>query len=159
MIRAMIQNETTRYLRNTAYALMLIAACGCTPMTPDDGGSDNGPDTTTAPEWREAFPTSGEGFLSGVWGSGPDDVFVVGGQPEQSVIFHYDGTTWETMNTPDTPILIWAFGFGPDDVYAVGEQGTALGRLGLMVESDRQCQFLREVPTVRSASVPTAFSG
>ena len=126
MIRAMIQNETIRYLRNTAYALMLIAACGCTPMTPDDGGSDNGPDTPTAPEWREAFPTSGEGFLSGVWGSGPDDVFVVGGQPEQSVIFHYDGATWETMDTPDTPILIWAFGFGPDDVYAVGEQGTAL---------------------------------
>ncbi len=104
---------------------LLVCASGCDPM-PIDDDSDNGNDTPSEPEWREAFTTTDDGFLSGVWGSGPDDVFVVGGQPERSVVFHFDGATWETMDVPETPILIWAFGFGPDDVYAVGEQGTAL---------------------------------
>lgn len=118
-----------------AFAALLGFVVACTPTPVDngtdggmngDGTDDNGTDAPTDPEWREAFAATDEGFLSGVWGSGPDDVFIVGGQPDQSVVFHFDGATWETMETPETPILIWVFGFGPDDVYAVGEQGTAL---------------------------------
>lgn len=125
----MIQDKLTS--RMCAACLVVVLACiaGCDPTVPDGGTNDdpnNGDGSPAEPEWREAFATTDEGFLSGVWGSGPNDVFIVGGQPDQSVIFHFDGATWETMSTPETPILIWAFGFGPDDVYAVGEQGTAL---------------------------------
>ncbi len=121
----MLQNYHSHRLARTICVALLACVAGCNPMVPDDG-SGNGNDTPSEPEWREAFSTTDDGFLSGVWGSGPDDVFIVGGQPQRSVVFHFDGNTWETMSTPETPILIWVFGFGADDVYAVGEQGTAL---------------------------------
>ena len=73
--------------------------------------------------WGAAFDASEQGFLSAVWGSGPDDVFTVGGQPAACEVFHYNGSVWQEMNVPTVPVLAWVFGFGPDDVYAVGVDG------------------------------------
>lgn len=79
------------------------------------------------PEWNPAFDTTGIGALSSVWGSGPSDVFVVGGTAPQAEIYHYDGTDWQEMNVPTGAFaLVWVFGFGPNDVYAVGLAGTVL---------------------------------
>ncbi len=66
------------------------------------------------------------GVLSGVWGSGAGDVFVVGGSEDQGEIYHYDGSQWSTMSVPQVPLLIWVFGFSPNDVYAVGLDGSAV---------------------------------
>ena len=67
------------------------------------------------------------GALSGVWGSGPDDVFTVGGTDVQGEAYHFDGTSWSTMTVPvGKKLLIWVFGFGPSDVYAVGLGGAVL---------------------------------
>jgi hypothetical protein len=82
------------------------------------------------PNWSEAFDASGAGFLSGVWGSSADDVFVVGGNETQAEIFHFDGQAWTAMDVPSVPLLIWVFGFGPNDVYAVGLGGTVLHYAG-----------------------------
>lgn len=94
--------------------------------------------------WREAFPTPQGvvGSLSGVWGTGPNDVFVVGGSDRATQmgtsdtdgildrfgeIYHYDGTDWTQMAVPDgTDLLVWAYGFAPNDVYAVGRTGSGL---------------------------------
>lgn len=77
--------------------------------------------------WAEAFDTSGAGALSGVWGSGPEDVFVVGGTPDQGEVHHFDGTSWSEMQVPaGVPLLVWTYGFGRDDVYAVGVGGGAI---------------------------------
>ncbi len=97
---------------------------GCPP--PMNGDPPDDDDSMIEPVWSEAFDASGVGVLSGVWGSGPSDVFVVGGTPEQGEIYHYDGTVWQAMNVPAVPLLACVFGFGPDDVYAVGEGGGAL---------------------------------
>ena len=79
-----------------------------------------------APIWEEAFDTTGAGSMSGVWGSSPDDVFVVGGDDQRGVVFHFDGTDWTEMSVPQVPLLVWVFGFGPDNVYAVGIGGGAI---------------------------------
>ncbi|MCH8149729.1 MAG: hypothetical protein IH987_17370, partial [Planctomycetes bacterium] len=104
------------------------------PDNPDDpvmgdGSDDDPPPDGTIREsavWSHAFDASLSGALSAVWGNSPDDVFVVGGTPEQGEIYHYDGEVWRVMRVPPVPILVWVYGFGPDDVYAVGVGGGAV---------------------------------
>ncbi len=76
--------------------------------------------------WNPAFDASATGALSAVWGSAPDDVWVVGGKPDQGEIYHFDGQAWQAMDVPDVPLLVWVYGFEPDDVYAVGLGGGAV---------------------------------
>ena len=58
-------------------------------------------------------------FLTGVWASGPDDVFVVG-----FGIGHWDGAVM-TLADGSTDVAWGAvWGSGPNDVYAVGDVGT-----------------------------------
>ena len=89
------------------------------------GGCSSGqlPDSAPEPVWAQAFDTKETGALSSVWGSGPNDVFVVGGTPQQGEAYHFDGRNWRVMDVPAVPLLVWVFGFGPDDVFAVGEGG------------------------------------
>jgi hypothetical protein len=114
----------------TALLLLPLAACsdksdGETDTTGDDctdsAGCDTAGDTgDVGPSvvWETAFDASGLGAMSGVWGSGPDDIFV-----DRADIMHYDGTSWTQMDAPDVGLLVWVFGFGPDDVYSVGVGG------------------------------------
>lgn len=98
---------------------LAAALIGCT-----DGTS---PDDAPPARWTEAFEVGEETALSGVWGSGPDDVYMVGGDESRGAVYHYDGTAWTEDLTVDTPdLLVWVFGFGADDVWIVGEGGTAL---------------------------------
>lgn len=80
--------------------------------------------------WEVAFPAEDAGAQSGVWGSGPDDVYVVGGFPDQGTIQHFDGTDWSEETVPTVPILVWIYGFGPDDIWTVGAGGGVLHRSG-----------------------------
>ncbi|MDD9968734.1 MAG: hypothetical protein OXR73_21010 [Myxococcales bacterium] len=90
---------------------------------PIDAGDASTPQAAT---WEQAFDTSESGALFGVWGSAPDDVFIVGGTDTQAEIYHYDGTGWSPMEAPDVAALIWLTGFGPNDVYAVGLGGAVV---------------------------------
>lgn len=65
------------------------------------------------------------GSLFKVWGSGPNDVWIVGGS---TTFYHWDGTTWEAHETPamSGPFFTIA-GRGPNDVWAIG--GLALPEL------------------------------
>lgn len=56
-----------------------------------------------------------------VWGTSANDVFASG---ELGAVFHFDGTSWARMVTPDdrTPLLTLS-GIGPSEVYAVGGRG------------------------------------
>lgn len=105
----------------------------------NDNQADNGNDNNADPDqpsddpgapglpmvWSHAFEASGLGALSSVWGSGPDDVFVVGGTmpPGQGEVYHWNGTAWRAMRIPEVGLLVWVFGFGPNDVTAVGLGG------------------------------------
>lgn len=97
----------------------LVLASGCGKKSPDDSGTEGA-------TWEDAFDTSAAGSLSGVWGSGPDDVFVVGGSDAGAEIHHFDGSAWAEMAPPaGAGLLVWAYGFSPSEVYAVGMGGGA----------------------------------
>ena len=45
--------------------------------------------------------TTATGALSGVWGTAPDNVYIVGGSDAGGEIHHFDGTAWSPMDVPD----------------------------------------------------------
>lgn len=106
-------------------SLGLVFLLSCQPPTPFDTSPDDPAGQDVSP-WRDAFDYGDAGVFSGVWGSAPDDVFIVGGTFDRGEVRHFDGQSWQKMLLPDTPLLVWVFGFGPDDVYAVGVEGIAL---------------------------------
>lgn len=69
--------------------------------------------------WTTMSSCPAGGFLD-VWGSGPNDVFIVGGS---GTILHYNGTDWTTMSSGTTYTLYGVWGSGPDDIFAVGTGG------------------------------------
>lgn len=100
--------------------LSLLLACA-DKAEPIDSGEDG---STPGATWSAAFDTSGTLALSGVWGSGPDDVFICGGSPTAAEMWHMSGGSWAPMTLPaDLALLSWVYGFGPDDVWSVGEEG------------------------------------
>ncbi len=86
----------------------------------------------------EQLPTPGGQTIYGVWGTGADDLWAVGGDEDQpdhgGVIWRYDGTAWSVVDLAavmpgGVPTLYKVWGRSRDDVYAVG-------RLGLLLHFD-----------------------
>jgi len=135
----------TRFLFGTIAAAVTMAGlaslggCPPQPVANDPNSGLNQPPTSPAPSgpvskdviWSKPFDFAGAGALSSVWGTGPSDVFVVGGTPQHGEIYHYDGSTWAAMSVPNVPILVWVFGFAADNVYAVGVGGGVVHYDGL----------------------------
>jgi hypothetical protein len=61
------------------------------------------------------------------WGTGPGDVYVVGGPLGDSgftaIAVHYDGAAWTKLDPGGPASFWWVSGSGPRDVWMVGEQG------------------------------------
>jgi len=119
----------TRCRFHAACLLVLaLVACGDkdageTGQAAADSGGAGGPVAV----WEPAFDTSSGGSLSGVWGSGPDDVWVVGGDDDAGEAWHFDGGSWSEVSLPEgTPLLVWVHGFSATDVLAVGLDGAAV---------------------------------
>jgi hypothetical protein len=72
------------------------------------------------PDLPAASTTLGDLGLSAVWGSGPDDVWIVG---SEGMILHFDGKDLRRVQSPTTNRLNAVYGTGPDDVWVVGEAG------------------------------------
>lgn len=73
--------------------------------------------------------------LYGIWGSGPTDVWTVGGDPKglgpRPAALHWDGGGWTPVALPpeaDDRIVTKVWGTGPDDVWACGQGGVLLHR-------------------------------
>lgn len=82
--------------------------------------------------WDFPVDVGTETALSGVTGTGPSDVYLVGGGesapggPTVGSIWHFDGEWTEDTSAPDTELLVWAHAFSPTDVWVVGEGGAIL---------------------------------
>jgi hypothetical protein len=65
--------------------------------------------------------------LSGVWGSGPGDVFVVGRDLSgaHAIVRHWDGAQWAGMTVPDAAGGDTIWGSSSNDVYVNGSTGGA----------------------------------
>jgi len=67
--------------------------------------------------WSMRVLENGASIAGGVWGSGPNDVFVVGVD-----VWHWDGIAWSMVFAPSNPVNLYAvWGSGPDDVFVVGQ--------------------------------------
>lgn len=98
-----------------ALTLGWVAGCGG-----DDAGGDR---------WQvvhEGLP----GALLSVWGTSAIDVWAVGGDARDGtgpVVLHFDGTSWERLDTGRTSgTLWWVFGFDGGPVYMGGDGGVIL---------------------------------
>jgi hypothetical protein len=72
--------------------------------------------------WAVSEPTQtvpSDWGLSGVWGTGPTNVWAVGNVGQQALMFHWDGGVW-VSSTLDAGYLYSLHGTGPDDIWAVG---------------------------------------
>ena len=80
----------------------------------------------SADHWCQRNPPQG-GSLHGVWGSGPNDVWAVGGDGNgDGITLHWDGTAWTAVSSGTMYDLIRVWGSGANDVWAVGDVGTIL---------------------------------
>ena len=89
------------------------------------GCNDDG--TPLPPSWQTAFEPGDSGALLCAWGTGPDHVWAVGGQPDAGVIWYHDGEMWSRATVPDGPLLNWTHGTGGRQ-FIVGNDGRVLTR-------------------------------
>ncbi|MEM1031166.1 MAG: vanadium-dependent haloperoxidase [Myxococcota bacterium] len=85
---------------------------------------------------RQPTPGLASATVFGMWASGPDDVWAVGGvSGRYGFIWHHDGTGWTDVPLPDDvpldargelPALFKVWGRSADDIYAVGGNGLVL---------------------------------
>jgi hypothetical protein len=65
--------------------------------------------------------------LLSVWGTGPSDVFAVGGPlgntGRESLALHFDGTAWRELSPGGEETFWWVNGTSSSDVWMVGEKG------------------------------------
>lgn len=87
--------------------LLLLGLAGCNPKSK----------SFTFPP--EPEPSS-RPWLLDIWGSGADDIYVVG---KPGTLLHWNGTAWSLQDLGTTEILTSVWGTGPSDVFVVGHQG------------------------------------
>lgn len=98
----------------TILGATLAVACGGADPTLDAEGT-----------WTTHYAED-DGVIMSVWGSGPGDIWAVGGQADRSLVLHGDGERWTRVDTGARALLFAAYGFHGSDIYAVGEHGLIL---------------------------------
>lgn len=72
--------------------------------------------------WKAWSPVVTTQDLQGIWGSAPNDVWVVG---EASTALHFNGVAWSTKDIGTSANLHGVWGFSSNDVWAVGQTATS----------------------------------
>jgi hypothetical protein len=122
----MKRSTTQQAIGAAAAALVLAATAGCPKETESTGGSGGSGGGT--PAWATVYEGKDlGGAVLSVWGSAPDDVYVVGGPLGNSgfdaVVEHFDGTSWKKLAPGGADSFWWVAGTGPKDVWLSGEHG------------------------------------
>lgn len=106
-----------------ALAALTLLGAGCPGPQGTGGGSDAGP-----PAWQTLHDGKGlDGAVLSAWGTGPDDVIVVGGPLGntgfEAIAVHFDGKAWTKLAPGGADTFWWVNGSGAKDVWMVGEKG------------------------------------
>jgi hypothetical protein len=98
--------------------LCILSACPKDPSPAVDAGDEPVP-----LEWNTVVDGYAPGAVFSGWAGGPDDVWLVGGERGKSVVLHFDGTSWESMDPGLNQQLWWIHGFPDGPVYVCGDGG------------------------------------
>ncbi|MCB9682999.1 MAG: hypothetical protein H6733_16150 [Alphaproteobacteria bacterium] len=123
-----------------ALLVLVTAVAACEGGSPDDKDDTlvvdtDDTDTTNDVDWNAyTLSWSAErtddplGMMMSVWGSAPDDVWIVGGQKSgDGFVLRGQHGAFTAMTLPaDTPMLNWVSGTSADDVWIGGRGGTLL---------------------------------
>jgi hypothetical protein len=108
-------------------AAMATTACpSSSPISPNDGGPPDAADAGAG--WQVVFDqTTLDRDLLSAWGTGPSDVYAVGGPLGNTgylaIVLHFDGQTWHELPAGGGDTFWWVYGSGASDVWMVGEKG------------------------------------
>lgn len=113
--------------------LVCLALAGCPSSTGSSTDGDTsgagGDSDISATGWQRVFDGLG-GMLISVWGRNANDIWAVGFDAQDGagpLVLHYDGTSWERMETGTGGALWWVHGFGDTGpVYMAGSTGKIL---------------------------------
>lgn len=77
-------------------------------------------------EWTSIDPPVAGASLWSIWGSTPNDFYVVGGggTAVHATPATDGGVEWQVLDLKSTETLNWVWGSGPNDIYVVGGAGT-----------------------------------
>ncbi|HET6481200.1 MAG TPA: hypothetical protein VFG35_14345, partial [Actinoplanes sp.] len=103
-------------------ALLALSLSAC-PKDPDPPAVDAMMEAPVPLEWNTVADSYAPGALFSGWADGPDDLWLVGGERGKSVVLHFDGTSWESMDPGLNEQLWWVHGFPGGPVYVCGENG------------------------------------
>jgi hypothetical protein len=105
-------------------ASLVVACSGGGGPVPSDGGVGGG---NGEAGWQVVLDKGDlDRAVLSVWGSGPNDVYAVGGplgNGQETLAVHFDGAAWKELHPGGTETFWWVSGSGPDDVWMVGEKG------------------------------------
>lgn len=82
--------------------------------------------------WTEVLRIAGNTTLTGIWGSGPGDIWVSGyTTPSTGLLYHFNGTTWSAATLPAGTTAVFAVkGYDSRNIWAAAENNsTGLGRV------------------------------
>lgn len=100
-------------------------ACTVSLITVACGNGTDGGSTDDEQTWQVVRENLDSALLS-VWGTGPSDVWTVGGDVgngEGPLVLHYDGSQWETLNSNTEGTLWWVYGFREGPIFMGGVGG------------------------------------
>lgn len=103
----------------TAAALALV---GC-------GGA--GVELSPPEPWATELDAERVGWVMNVFGLAGDDVWAVGGVPEEATALHWTGDRWSSFSpdvAPPAGLLTWVHGLDSSDLTVTAEQGVVLRR-------------------------------
>lgn len=70
---------------------------------------------------EQTMPPTMNNEITGVWGTGPDNVYMVSGE---GTVRQWNGAAWTNLSSGTSAILMGIFGTSARDVWAVGYDGT-----------------------------------
>ena len=91
-------------------------------------GCDGGEGPAPRPQpvaWSTVIEDDASGAFYSVWGSGPSDVWIAGGEAGKPSLRHFDGKAWSRRDPPLAAKLRWVHGDGLGKVLVVGDGGQA----------------------------------
>jgi hypothetical protein len=105
---------TLRETLGVAAATLAAAALALGTSLPADAAA------SPSPGWHTFNAATGDGSLSGIYAVSASDAWAASEGPSGGKVFHFTGTAWESVNSPDLGALEAISGTSDSDIWVLG---------------------------------------